>query len=427
MSTRTGDNILGAPLWLKASGIFREWVKHDDYGGNGVQPRFKQIPTFQSVWELVSCVINEGGLLSHPTFSMRAEDLNMDMTIKELLSSCIVGEHGRSSPLEKLAVDGLCIANISALLTESSVRSTSKEGQAAFDELVAKSGYGSWETMYVSVLQPGNAVALAQVLMQVFWEETGDRALWSYFKKSAGKDGYRTWWPGADSGAGRSLNPHSIATNSGQVTVRASSYSDMCEPGVMPYEWCAEMHLKPDDAMPDAIAYGMVYVMPRDAGELMCDDSDLRWASDAVSDTDVAQVLAFFRQQIDAHELMEQGDLCFVWLWERREGTPKGIGSECLLAALEDIKKRFRSVRTVIVNLRPGQFTNWGERNEPAVVQVAKQEALEQLEYFVRKLAPQKKLKKNGQLRFIIKEQLGELETLAALGSADRFEGKWGQ
>lgn len=425
----TGKDMLGEPLWIKVSGIFRDWVKSDVYGkGIGEKP-FDGTPKFHAVWELVSGIsgaIAEGRNLTDPTIPGRPQTFDLDMPIRQLLSCSLSGdvEHGRT--LDGLVLVGLCVANLSALLSQASAHSPSSSGQDEFDDLVAKSGHRSWKDMKTAVLQPAAAMALGGALMRVFWEETGDRTLWSYFKTQPAENGYLSWWPGAATEFGRPLKPHLIPTHSGAVTVAVFSYAEDCDSTVKPYEWCAELRRNAGEAVPDAIAYGMVYVMEREFGELSSSDSDLRWASDAVSDTDVTQVLAFFRQHADAHDLMEEGDLCFVWLWERREGAAKGLGSECLLAALEDIKKRFRSVRTVIFSLRPAQFTNWGVRNEPPVVQVAKQEALEQLEYFVRKLSPQEKLKKGGELRFISQEQLGANEALAALGAADFFEGELG-
>jgi hypothetical protein len=78
----------------------------------------------------------------------------------------------------------------------------------------------------------------------------------------------------------------------------------------------------------------MVYVLPREGGYADCTASDLRWASDAVADADVAQMMAFLQQTPDVPDLLNRGDLCFIWLWERREGTERGIrGSMSRLSA----------------------------------------------------------------------------------------------
>jgi hypothetical protein len=88
-------------------------------------------------------------------------------------------------------------------------------------------------------------------------------------------------------------------------------------------------------------------------------------------------VVSFLDQHDDAEELINESDLCFVWLWERKANTPKGAGGECLMAAIKDIKSRFRKVRTVVVDVRPSQFKSWTDQIYPPTVELAKQEAME--------------------------------------------------
>jgi len=78
--------------------------------------------------------------------------------------------------------------------------------------------------------------------------------------------------------------------------------------------------------------------------------------------------------------------LAFVWLWERREGTAKGFGAKCLVAAVDDLKRRFRRVKTVILDARPAQFADWGSELEPPMVVIQKRTAVDSLVSYIESL-----------------------------------------
>ena len=133
-------------------------------------------------------------------------------------------------------------------------------------------------------------------------------------------------------------------------------YPDDEETHVRAYEWCAELREAAASELPDAVAYGMAYCFERTDGMPVAGKWDLMTAADYLADVDLLQVNAFFEQHQDAEALIEAGDLAFVWLWERRSGARAGAGQACLRAALTDLRRRLRQIRTVVVDLKPYQF-----------------------------------------------------------------------
>jgi hypothetical protein len=140
---------------------------------------------------------------------------------------------------------------------------------------------------------------------------------------------------------------------------------------------------------PDAVAYGMAYVFERDATGLPVGTvDDMVCASDAVSDVDVQQIDALLAQHGDMPEIIQGSDLAMVWLWERRLGSERGLGAECLFAALRDLSARFGHLHTVAVNMKPAQFNDWEEGIDPPGIVVAKQEAIDALHSHIDALRP---------------------------------------
>jgi hypothetical protein len=119
-----------------------------------------------------------------------------------------------------------------------------------------------------------------------------------------------------------------------------------------------------------------------------------------LADVDLLQVNAFFDQHEDAKALIEAGDLAFVWLWERRSGTRPGAGQACLRAALTDLCRRQRRIRTVVIELKPYQFVVSDSAVTPAAVHIDKLEAMDRLQAFVDGLQLDRLVK--GQCRYIV-------------------------
>lgn len=312
--------------------------------------------------------------------------------------------------LQEAFLNGLCLMPIQDLLRESfhnfslETRGLQPAAPGAFEAILER-------------LDARAEVALALGLQAVLLECAGHLPLWALYQQRVSEYGYRGWWPGSFSGAGEPLKPRAYKTPNGNVEVKVGRYMDGPQGGIRPYEWHAELRLDSTskEEMPDAVACGMVYVLERYRGMLRSTPNDLRWAADQVADTDVAQVLGFLQQHPDAEGDMEEGDLCFLWLWERKVRTPNGLGAEVLTQALKDLKKRFRSVRTLIVNLQPSQFDERALPSDPPEIEVARIDAIERIESAVRAMAPESAL--NGELRFIRKRYMTPQETMDALGS----------
>ncbi|VWC82100.1 hypothetical protein BLA39750_01278 [Burkholderia lata] len=227
--------------------------------------------------------------------------------------------------------------------------------------------------------------------------------------------GYFQWWPDAFTGWGTPLKPHEAKILSGIATTRVLRYDD-CDSDVKPYEWMTGFAASDSQIIPDAVACGMVYVLPREGGHSNCSFSDLRWASDAVSDTDVAQMVAFLTHTADASDLVQRGDLCFVWLWERRPGSEEGLGAKVLEAALIDLKKRFRGLKTLIVSLVPAPAGPEGQ------CIASSRSASAALRTYVEKARLHSQFGDGAQLRFIHPKERTEEETLMLLGVADLLD-----
>jgi len=177
-------------------------------------------------------------------------------------------------------------------------------------------------------------------------------------------------------------------------------YEDGEESSVRAYEWCAELRQDAAMELPDAIAYGMAYCFERIGGVPVGGKWDLVTAADYLADVDLLQVDAFFEQHEDAQALIDTGDLAFVWLWERRNCAWPGAGRACLRAALTDLRRRLRRIRTVVIDLKPYQYVVSDGAGMPTVLHIEKLEALDGLQSFVDGLHLEELLK--GHCRYIV-------------------------
>jgi hypothetical protein len=242
----------------------------------------------------------------------------------------------------------------------------------------------TWERWASEITLPENSRVIARALFDTALSELGDRQLLSFFIRPAKPGQFSAWGPETSSGAGRPLKPQIVHGDGYSVSVDVSKYEEVeCE--VTAYEWLAKLTLS-GATEPDAVACGMVYVFNRTNGELVGGMADLMLAADSMADSDVMQVNAFRNQHADAQNVIEDSDLCFVWLWDRREGASKGLGAACLEAGLRSIRSRFKRVKTVVIDARPSQFVSWVSLKEPPMVTVEKQTAVESLVNHIRSL-----------------------------------------
>ena len=161
----------------------------------------------------------------------------------------------------------------------------------------------------------------------------------------------------------------------------------------------------------------MVYTFKCEDGFPLAGKSALLDTADLVADTDVLQVNAFFEQHADAHQVIGTSDLCFVWLWERQASSPKGAGKDCLRAAIVDLKKRFRRIRTIIIDIKPSQFISWDGTADPTSIQIEKQHASESLLEYIENLDLGSQV--NGECRYIVNRQGSDPNGALAVLSKD--------
>jgi hypothetical protein len=183
--------------------------------------------------------------------------------------------------------------------------------------------------------------------------------------------------------AGRKQRLSAVGAAKARAEGCGDIYPHQEESHVRAYEWCAELREQVSSEWPDAVAYGMAYRFDRKEGLPGGGKWDLMTAADGLADVDLLQVNAFLEQHDDAEALIDEGDLAFVWLWERRSAVRAGAGRACLLTALSDLCRRLRNIRTVVVDLKPYQYVVTDGAGMPTAVHIEKLEALDRLQTFV--------------------------------------------
>ena len=341
---------------------------------------------------------------------------NLNITVSELLRSAEVIQGNRTVPFSDLVYDLFCERSISAALSDAFIFSVVDDSEEK--ALLAESPYVSLGALERSVREPENAAFLARTFLEDLMTAWSDRPLLSFFVRRPNDDGYLTWWPEAKTPFGRSLPNKVIPTPSGNVTCEVKRYEEDTGDLVRAYEWNAELRADESAPIPDAVAYGMAYIFDRDeTGMPYGGVDDLVAAADSVADTDVLQVGAFFDQHDDAEELLMEADVCFVWLWERRTSARTGSGADCLRAAISDLKRRFRKLRIVVMDVKPAQFIKWTDDVDYPQVELAKQEAIDAVLVHIEELDLQSIVK--GEVRPIINNRESDpTAALQVVGSA---------
>lgn len=305
-------------------------------------------------------------------------DLNMTFAEFMLLS---IQVEDTPLPLSKLFQEYFCKPVGAGLVFEVAKKSLNTAPAKA---ALAEVGVGTWGEWASAIVRTSHLDRLAKELAEITKTDLADRTLLSFFIRSPIAGKFSMWGPWATTGAGRKLPTRVIECDGYSVSVEVARYEDV-ECDVLAYEWEATLTVA-GASQPDAAAVGMVYVFEREDGVAVGGLEDLVIAADAMADSDVIQAKAFITQYDDAADVIETNDLCFVWLWDRRGGAAKGLGAKCLAAALQDLRRRFKKVRTVVFDARPGQFSNWTSAVDPPMVAVEKQTAVENLVGYIRSL-----------------------------------------
>lgn len=341
---------------------------------------------------------------------------DLDIPFSAFLEMSVRVASGDTSTIGSYLFRHFCIEVIPELAQEIAASCDDEREKTA---LLAEAGAGNWQAWVQALSEDENAEPIADALFEDLVARIRDRTLYSFFVAERSERGYYSAWEAAVSAAGRPLRTHHAEIAGGRVTIEVARYGEREEEGsVTAYEWSALLRQN-GHAEPLAYACGMVYAFDRENGQPLGGKSDLLQAADQVADTDLLQVNAFLTQHKDAEDVMRDADLCFVWLWERHADAPHGLGAACLEAAIADLKKRFGKIGAVIVDTRPMQFRSWDLPNDPPMVTVEKQNAIDALVSYIGKL----KLKA-GVVRHIF--NLDEDDPMAALAvlGMDAIEGK---
>lgn len=382
---KTRQEVVGEALWARMSSTYKDWVDQDRYGHVYAHDTGLEISSFRQALGFIFGHSYRGELRLNET----KVTCNLDMKVQEVLTFSVLNREGQLMALKDVVFGYLCVAAFAPLvhmISEIGEDETPEEYDAF---LASIAGAYNAKSITALCLSPKNKPALIQGLQDLFMERLGDRSLGEFFEVNIAPNGYRSWWDGAFSDAGEPQEPRAIKTEHGTVTLELSLYTDAGGSDIRPYEWQALLCTDPLSAQPDAIACGMVYVLPRYEGALDCSPVDLCWAADTVESTYATQVMSFLAQHQDANELLHHGDLCVLGLWERKEDSQKGLGAEVLEAALKELRHCFPRVCTLVYNSRPAQFFDEAFETDPAEIQVARMEAKEKLEQVIEKLAPQ--------------------------------------
>lgn len=416
-SMHTPQSVLGPKLWSRMRRIYCEWVRHDEYGESIYAPSERRPQqSLMSARQFIGPVMAHGSRHGYWLRSRRVE-AGMDTPVVDLLSMRLA-RTGTTGPVAELFIQALCLAQLQQLLSAALDFGFEEESEKSL--LINGAGCVTYDELSGRLRTNQGALPVAQALADLLRQELGALKVRELFLAPVNKHGYRFWVPAHFSGEGVALKDTVVALPECSVRMQVSRYTEDVGSNVRPFEWQAQLRVDPNSDEPDAVAYGMVYILAREGEVLLSTASDLRWAADSVADSDVEQVLAFLGQHSDARELMDAGDLCFVWGWERRSGTGKGLGAEVLGTALKALKKRFRRLHTLVVDVSPAQFRPQASPLEPAEIQVERLEAFERVERLLEELAPQKAF--DGQLRQVASRRMTFHETVAELAAADLMD-----
>lgn len=385
--------MIGPKLLLRIREIYDQWLQHDQFGRIvvGYDPR-KPVP-YRSVREFIKdtamMAAHDASIPELANTLRFPEPPATTLTLREFFEQPIRSVSGeRVSTVVVAARKFLCHDHVPGIISEVFTYSPmSEEDRVEQEALLKESGLGSHDALRAQLQEPERVECVARTLFDALLSKIGSRSLRSFFVRQPNDDGYRAWWSGAKTNCGKPLTKRTIATNSGSVVVEVQRYHTEVE-SVRAYEWSAELRVDSKSSIPDAVAVGMVYVFIREDGEPVGDTSDLLWAADTVADVDVTQVHAFLEQHDDSFDLVQESDLCFVWLWEKRQQKtmPHRAGRDCLEAALKDLKKRFSRMATVVLDVKPYQFDSWDGSPDLPSIQVEKQEAIDKLIAYIETL-----------------------------------------
>lgn len=179
-------------------------------------------------------------------------------------------------------------------------------------------------------------------------------------------------------------------TSAGALWLDLTSYSDP-DDDVKWTGWTAGTRAA-GDAGWQSVAAGMLYNFGKSlkGGKRI---EALMEAADEVSGGDLERVEAFLESNAKAAEAaIAEGDIAFVWEWERRPDAAPGLGAELLVSVCDQLRKDSPNLRTLVVSISPQRFAPLGGP-EPALVTAARLTDLEGLAGYVQTLESRLNLK----------------------------------
>jgi hypothetical protein len=395
--------MIGPTLHTRLTRVYASWLNKDDLGRRFIGAGDPQLAAgVASVRQFLEELIR-GSSEPGASFSLPAAIEDPDSTFAQLLESPLVPQMDPPTKVEAIARNVLCLQIIPRLLLETfELGDQIDDGIQLRAQMLTESGFTDSDTLSRWLNNPSNHSVLADTLLMVLKSQLARRTIRSFFMVDVASNGYRLWGPQsrASKDAGTALARHRIHTSAGDVSIEVMRYSNDEALPVRAYEWCAELREDVANEAPDAVAYGMAYAFERSEGVPAGGRLDLTTAADCMADVDLLQVNAFFEQHPDAEALIEFGDLAFVWLWERRAGTRPGAGQACLRAALADVRRRLRGIRTVVIDLKPYQYVVSDGAAMPAKLHIEKLEAVDRLQSFVDGLHLEETVR--GHCRYIV-------------------------
>lgn len=299
--------------------------------------------------------------------------VDLNMTISQFIHLPVCN---RPFPLIEGYFEGWCSSMITPLLHECFV--ITMDDRRELDAALKEAAVNDRSLIDQALHAESRLFQFTRDLLNDLVSKIGNRTLRSYFIRGVQEDGYIWSWDTASVilENGRDSKPLELQTEHGVCKVYFDKYyMEDSRPLIQAYEWVAELVQGNSDVL--SRANGMIYKFRRENGLALADSQDLIWAADMVADCDVLEVRSFLSQHEDAEDCYEYGDLAMLSLWERHCEAPKGVGAECLSAAIQLIKKKFKSVQTVVCDVQPAQFINTKPEKDPPSIQVERQEAIE--------------------------------------------------
>jgi hypothetical protein len=356
---------------------FHSALEQDDFVYAGQSTRFPSLRSFITYITTAAAASAAGGIRSKDS---KIGDLKI--TLNEFLTSTIPCELGETS-IAAIAIDYFCLKSIPGIARSCMHKQVSLADQVKLFSEVGATDHESW---VIALINPSVKLKISMALFEDMIRALGDRTLRSFFVYPKVENGFSTCSEHSRSWQGIPLKTLVKSDERFKVTVHISKYNeDVDTDDVSAYEWYASLS-RHDEVEDQVRACGMIYTFRRTDGTPHGGRRDLMVAADSVSDIDVFQVHAFLAQNQDAESLLKKGDICLIWLWERRDNAPRGQGAECLRLVGSLLKKRFRNLRTFAFNILPRQYIEWEEAYEPSAMTVEKYETTEVIASHVRKL-----------------------------------------